>query len=111
MGLMKTTSESNWLDLPMLVVIQFMVLVSSKDVAGVDLRLDVVERWVVAVGDDSLALALEAREVVYYLRAEEHRAILQRGLIDDDLGTLGLDAFHHALYRRLAEVIRARLHR
>lgn len=72
-------------------------LIPPKNIAGVDLRLDIVERWVVAVGDDSLALALEAREVVHYLRAEEHCAILQRGLIDDDLGTLGLDAFHHAL--------------
>ena len=54
--------------------------------------------------------ALEFGEVVDHARAEEGGAVLERRLVDDHSGTLGLDAFHHALDRRLAEVVTVGLH-
>ena len=51
----------------------------------------------VAVRDYHVAQLLEAREVVYDFRAEEHCAIIQRGFVDDYLCPLGLDALHDAL--------------
>ena len=54
--------------------------------------------------------ALELGEVVDHARAEEGGAVLQRRLVDDHSGTLGLDALHHSLDRRLAEVVTVGLH-
>ena len=88
-----------------------MNLISSKQIAGVELLCYIRKVAMVAVGDDGVALALEPRKVVDDLRAEERRAALQRGLVDDDPRTFSLDTLHDTLYRRLAEVIRPRLHR
>ena len=54
--------------------------------------------------------SLELGEVVDHARAEEGGAVLQRRLVDDHGGTLGLDALHHALDRRLTEVVTVGLH-
>ena len=87
------------------------ISIATEDVAGVDLLLDVVEAGVVAVGDDGVAAGLEFLQVVYHKAAEEGAAVLEGGLVDDDLGTFGLDALHHALNGRLAEVVGVALHR
>lgn len=87
-----------------------MTLISAEEVAGVDFGLDVVEDGVVAVGDDGLGLCFEVFEVVDYTTAEEGGAILKGGFVDDDVGTLCLDAFHDALNRTLTEVIGVGLH-
>ena len=86
-------------------------LVAAEDVAGIDLGGNVAEGVVEAVGDDGFAAGLEGGEVVDDEAAEEGGAIGERGLVDDDLGTLGLDALHDALDGGLAEVIRVGLHR
>lgn len=75
------------------------MLISPKNVACVDLVLNIVENRVVAVGDDGVALGLESVEVADNLRAEEHCAVFQGGLIDDNLCTLSLDALHNTLDR------------
>lgn len=75
------------------------VLIFLEEVAGVDLLFYVVEVLVVAVGEDDLGLLLELGEVVDHEAAEEGGAVVKGGLVDDDLGTLGLDALHYALYR------------
>ena len=80
-------------------------LVSSEQVARVDLVGHVVKAGVVAVGDDGLALALEGFEVAHNATAEEGGAVGKGGLVDDDFGSLSLDAFHDALNGRLAEVV------
>ena len=86
-------------------------LIPTEEVAGVDFGLDVVEHGVVAVGDDGLGLGLERRKVVDDTAAKEGAAIGQRGLVDDDLGSLGLDALHDALDGAVTEVVAACLHR
>ena len=86
-------------------------LVALEDVAGVDFVFDVVETGVVTVGDDGLALTLEGVEVVDDLGAEEGFSIVKGGFVDDDFGTLGLDAFHNALDGTLTEVVAVALHR
>ena len=53
---------------------------------------------------------LEGGEVVDDLGTEEGGAIRKGGFVDDDLGTLGLDAFHDALDTALAEVVGVGLH-
>ena len=65
----------------------------------------------VAVRDYHVALRLEAREVVYDFRAEEDCAIIQRGFVDDDLGSLGLDALHDALDGAVTEIVGVGFHR
>ena len=86
-------------------------LVATEDVAGIDLGGDVAEGVVEAVGDDGFAAGLEGGEVVDDEAAEEGGAVGERGLIDDDLGALGLDALHDALDGGLAEVVGVGLHR
>lgn len=89
----------------------YYTLISSKNISGVDLWGDVVEGRVVAVGNDGVALILEASKVVHDLRAEEHCAIFEGWFVDDNLCTFSLDALHHALHGALAEVVRVALHR
>jgi len=87
------------------------VSVAGEDVAGVDARGDVGEVCGGAVGEDGAGEALELGEVVDHAAAEECRPVLQRRFIDDYGGAFRLDAFHHTLYRRLAEVVGIRFHR
>ncbi len=54
--------------------------------------------------------ALEVGEVVDDAAAEEGGAVSKGRLVDDDLGAFGLDALHHALDGRLAEVVGVGLH-
>lgn len=83
----------------------FQVLISSKNISCIDLILHIIKTRVVAVGDDGVALGLELFEVIDHFGTEECRTVLKRGLVDYDLRTFGLDAFHHALDRALAEVV------
>lgn len=85
-------------------------LVAAEDVAGVYFCFHVVEGGVVAVGDYGVAAVFELCEVVHHFAAEEGAAVFEGGLVDDDFGTFGFDAFHYALYARLAEVVAVRLH-
>ena len=87
------------------------VLVAFEDVAGIDFGGDVVEDGIVAVGDDGLGLGLEGGEVVDDKAAEEGAAVWKGGLVDDDLGTFGLDALHHTLDAALTEIVGIGLHR
>ena len=86
-------------------------LVAFEDVARVDLVADIVEDRVVAVGDDGLASLLELLQVINNKTAEESGAIVQRGLVDDDLRALSFDPLHDALDGALAEVVAVALHR
>lgn len=86
------------------------VLISSEEVASVDFVLDIVQDRVVTVGDDGLGLLLESREVVDDLTAEEGAAVLEGGLVDDDVGSLGFDALHDALDGALTEVVGVGFH-
>ena len=54
---------------------------------------------------------LELGEVVDHAAAEERGAVLEGRLVDYDRRAFGLDALHHALNRRLAEIVGIRLHR
>lgn len=87
------------------------MLIPPKNISSIDLWGDIVEGGVVAVGNDGVALILEASKVVHDLRAEEHCAIFERWLVDDNLCPFSLDALHHALHGALAEVVRVALHR
>ena len=87
------------------------VLISFENVSSINLISYIVEAGIITVGDDGLALRLELGEVVDDLRTEECRAVFKGGLVDDDLGTLGLDTFHDALDGALTEVVGVALHR
>ena len=81
-----------------------------EEVTGVDLFADVVEDGVVAVCEDAAAFGLELGEVVNDAASEEGAAVFEGRFVDDDAGTLRLDALHDALDRGLAEVVGVRLH-
>ena len=82
-----------------------------EDIAGVHARGDVGQIGAGAVGEDGVGEALELGQVVDHAAAEEGSAVVEGGFIDNHRGAFGLDALHHALYRRLAEVVGVRLHR
>ena len=84
--------------------------VAAEDVAGVDFGFDVVQAGVVAVCDDGVRLCFEFLQVVYYQTSEEGGAVLERRLVDYHLRSLGFDALHDSLNRRLPEVVRIRFH-
>ena len=81
------------------------ILIAFEDVAGVDFGGDVGEAGVEAVGDDGMGHLLELFQIVDNEAAEESGAVLKRRLVYDHFGPLCLDALHHALDRRLAEVV------
>ena len=80
-------------------------LIAAEEVAGIYLRLDVVEDGVIAVGDNAAAHFFEFFQVVYYNRTEECCSVLQRRFIDDHGCALGLDPLHNALNTALTEVV------
>ena len=84
--------------------------IPPKEVAGIDLFLDIIQDGIIAVGDDAAALPLKLLQVVDDFAAEEGGAVLEGGLVDDDRCALGLDALHDALDGGLAEVVAVRLH-
>lgn len=86
-------------------LLQYYPLIPIEQVSSVYLVLDVVEAAVITVGNDCLALILERIKVVDDFAAEERFAVLESWFIDDDFGTLCLDAFHDALDGTLAEVV------
>ena len=86
-------------------LLQYYPLIPVEQVPRVYLVLDVIQAAIIAVGNDCLALLLERIKVIDDFAAEERFAILESRFIDDDFGTLGLDAFHDALDGTLAEVV------
>lgn len=86
------------------------ILVSFKNVSCVDFVRHVVEDRVVAVGYDSFRAGLEGGEIVDDFAAEEGFSVFKRRLIDDNFGAFCFDAFHHALYGALAEVVGVGFH-
>ena len=86
-------------------------LVPAEQVAGVDLVLYVIEARVITVRDNGVRALLELIKVVDHFGAKEGRAVFERGFIDDNRRTLGLDALHHTLNGALAEVVGVGLHR
>ena len=72
-------------------------LIPAEDVARVDFVFHVIQTIIETVGDDGMTLGLELFEVVDDLAAEEGGAVLKGWLVDDDLGSLCLDALHDAL--------------
>ena len=72
-------------------------LISSEEISCVYFVLDVVQRRVVAVGDDASAHFLEFLQVVDHFAAEEGAAGFQGWFIDNDGSAFSLDTFHDAL--------------
>lgn len=85
-------------------------LIPSEDVSCINLILYIVETLIIAVGNDGMALCLELGEVIDYETAEEGASVFKSWLINDNIGTLGLDTLHDALNGRLAEVVGTRFH-
>ena len=85
-------------------------LISSEDVSCIDLILYIIKAGIIAVGYDGIGLCLELGKIIDYEAAEESAAIFKGWLIDDDIGSLSLDALHDALYGRLAEVVGVGFH-
>ena len=65
-------------------------LVSSEDVAGVDLVVHIVQATVISICDDGLGHFLEFLQIIYDEGAEEGGAVFEGRLIDDYLCTFGL---------------------
>ena len=86
-------------------------LIPSEEVSCINLILYIVETRIIAVGDDGIGLSLELGEVVDYKAAKEGAAVFEGRLIDDDIGSLGLNALHDTLDGGLAEVVGIRFHR
>ena len=85
-------------------------LISSKNISRIYLILNITETLVEAVGDDGIGLSLELGEVIDYETAEEGAAVFKSRLIDDDIGSLCLDALHNALEAGLTEVVGVGFH-
>ena len=81
------------------------LLVAIEKISCVHSFFDVIQAAIIAVGNDCLALLLERIKIVDDFAAEECFAVLESRFIDDDFGTLGLDAFHDALDGTLSEVV------
>lgn len=81
------------------------LLIPIEQIPRIHLISNVIQAAVIAVGNDCLALILERIKVVDDFAAEERFAVLESWFIDDDFGTLCLDAFHDALDGTLAEVV------
>ena len=81
------------------------LLIPIEQIPRIHLISNIIQAAVIAVGNDCLALLLERIKIVDDFAAEECFAILESRFIDDDFGTLGLDAFHDALDGTLAEVV------
>lgn len=71
--------------------------VAAEEVAGVDYILYVVEDAIVAIGDYGVGETFELGEVVDDAASEKCRSVLERRLVDYDLGPFCLDTFHNAL--------------
>ena len=74
-----------------------MTSISSEYIPRINLPFHIIQTSIIPVGNDGMALAFESIQVIHHFAAEERAAIFQRGFVDDDLRTLGLDAFHHTL--------------
>ena len=85
-------------------------LISSEDVSCIYLILNIIKAGIISVGDDGIGLCLDLGEVVNNEAAEEGTAVFKGWFIDDNIGTLCLDALHDTLYGRLAEVVGVGLH-
>ena len=81
------------------------LLVAIEKISCVHSFSNVIQAAVIAVGNDCLALLLERIKVIDDFAAEERFAVLESWFINDDFGTLCLDAFHDALDGTLAEVV------
>ena len=89
----------------------WVTLVPAEQIPRIHLLLHVAQHIrIEAVGQDNVALALKALEIVYDFGPEELASILQRGLVDDNGNALGLDALHNALDGGSAEVVGVALH-
>ena len=86
-------------------------LISSKQIARVDLIFYIIQTRVISVGNDCLALFLECPKIIDNSTPEEGVTIGQGWLINNHLRAFGLDALHDALDGALPEVVAVRLHR
>ncbi len=84
--------------------------VSPKQIPRINFLLHIVQTSIVAVGNNRLALRFECFQIIHDLTAEEGASIWQRGFINNHFRSFRLDAFHHALDTRLAEIVAVRLH-
>ena len=84
--------------------------VPLKEISGIHLIPHIIQHFIVAVGDDGLALLFELLHIIHHAAAEEGAAVLQGGFIDDDFRTLGLNPLHDSLDAALTEIIGIRFH-
>ena len=67
------------------------LLIPLKNIPRINLLLHIVQGRVISIGYDSLALLLENFEVIDYFASEERSPVIQCGLVNNHLGTFGLD--------------------
>ena len=84
--------------------------VSAEQISGIHLILHIVQAAVISVGSDGIALCLERLQMIDHTASEEGGAIRQGRFVHNDLGSLGLDAFHHALDGALTEIVAIGFH-
>ena len=87
------------------------MLISFKQIPGIYFLRDIIERRIVAVGDDGGGAGLEGGKVVDDLGAEESGTVGEGGFVDNHGSAFGLDPLHDALDGGLAEVVGVGLHR
>ena len=63
-----------------------------EEIPGIHLIPHIIQRLIIAVRNDSLALLLELLHIIHHQAAEESAAVFQRRLVNDNLRPLGLDA-------------------
>lgn len=85
--------------------------ISLEYISRIHFILHIIQATVIPVGDDGVGLFLKYFKVIHNLRTKEGLAVLQGGLVDNNVGTLGLDALHDALDSTLAEIVAVGLHR
>lgn len=80
-----------------------MKLITFENISVINLISHIVQATVVTIGNDGFAPQLELVKVVNHVTSEKGAAVFKRGLVDNYLSTLSLDALHSTrpLFRKL----------
>ena len=86
------------------------LLVALEYVSCIDFVYHIVETTVVPISNNRLTLLFKLRQIIHHLASEERFAIGNRGLVDDDLGNVGVDAIDDAPDGAMADGVEDGLH-
>lgn len=80
------------------------MLVTAKEIAGVDFVCHILKLFCHTVGDNDVGLLFESGEITFQARVEEG-VFFHHRLVNDHFNAFRLDTLHNPLNGRRAEVI------